>query len=90
VHIAQEQYYPTDAEANFINAFQPSVSRYNIHLTPAQLSEVKAAYLNVLMQITDANDRWNHDFEQFVVAYKPEYHPSAQCLRLKPIPLTAF
>jgi ubiquinone/menaquinone biosynthesis C-methylase UbiE len=69
VHRGQDRPLPTTAEESFAWAWA-SRSRFNITLAPEQVTEVQARYIVEFMQIAADQEQWNHDYEQYVVAYK--------------------
>jgi ubiquinone/menaquinone biosynthesis C-methylase UbiE len=69
VATGQEQQLPTSAEASFAWAWA-SRSRFNITLPPPQLVALKTEYMTAFAELASEQQRWNHDYEQYVVAYK--------------------
>jgi SAM-dependent methyltransferase len=70
VQTAQHQHFTTDPDASFVQAWGLP-RRFNITLPPAELDTIKAQYRVRFQDLLMSQDRWNHDYEQFVVAYKP-------------------
>jgi ubiquinone/menaquinone biosynthesis C-methylase UbiE len=60
---------PDTADASFAWAWA-SHRRFGIQLTDEQLSYVQGAYAISFHQLAAIQGDWNHDYEQFVVAYK--------------------
>jgi protein-L-isoaspartate(D-aspartate) O-methyltransferase len=70
VHTAQHQQFTTDPEASFAQAWGLA-RRFNIVLPPAEMDVIKAQYQVRFQALLANQERWNQDYEQFVVAYKP-------------------
>ena len=70
VHMGSDQPFTLDPEASLVQAWA-SASRYDLPVDPAQVAQLKAQYLAHFAQLTPTADQWNHDYEQFVVAYIP-------------------
>jgi arsenite methyltransferase len=70
VHTGTDQPFTLDPEASWAQAWA-SGSRFDLPVDPAQIAQIKAQYLAHFAQLTPTADHWNHDYEQFVVAYKP-------------------
>lgn len=71
VQTAQHQQTTTDPDASFARAWGLA-RRFNVTLPPADMDTIKAQYRMRLAALLHDQDRWNHDYEQFVVARKPQ------------------
>jgi ubiquinone/menaquinone biosynthesis C-methylase UbiE len=69
VYRGQDRPLPYTGEESFEWAMV-NQKRFRISLTVEQLAQVQIQYIAGLNQIKEDRDRWNHDYEQFVVAYK--------------------
>jgi protein-L-isoaspartate(D-aspartate) O-methyltransferase len=69
VQIANQQQLPATAEACFEWAWA-SRKRFGIDLPPAQRDQLMRQYLVEFALLATDQATWNHDYEQFVVAYK--------------------
>ncbi len=70
VHTAQHQQFTTDPDASFAQAWGLA-RRFGMTLPAADMDTLKQAYYARFQALLVEQDRWNHDYEQFVVAYKP-------------------
>ena len=68
VHTDQNTQFTTDPEASFRQAWA-SVSRFNIDLDSSQIAQIREQYIAQFTRLTPRQDIWNHDYEQFVIAY---------------------
>jgi ubiquinone/menaquinone biosynthesis C-methylase UbiE len=69
VRIANEQLLATTAEESFEWAWA-SRRRFGIDLPSQQRDQLKRQYLVEFALLVAEQELWNHDYEQFVVAYK--------------------
>ena len=69
VHRGHDQPLPTTAEASFDWAWTSRL-RFNITLAAEQVAQVRTRYIAEFTQLASDQDRWNHDYEQYIVAYK--------------------
>jgi len=69
VDTANHQQLPATAEESFEWAWS-SRGRFNVTLSAADLEAVKQEYLQGCARLVADQENWNHDYEQFVVAYK--------------------
>ena len=69
IQTAEEHQFTTDPEASFAQAW-PSGTRFDIELAPDDVAEIKTEYIAHFAQLVPASGAWNHDYEQFVVAYR--------------------
>ena len=70
VQTARHQQFATDSDASFAQAWGLAC-RFNVTLPPAAMDAIRAQYRVRFQALLHDQDRWNHDYEQFVVAYKP-------------------
>lgn len=66
---ARHRHFTTDPDASFAQAWGLA-RRFNITLPPQVMDIIKAQYRVRFQALLVDQDRWNHDYEQFVVAYK--------------------
>jgi hypothetical protein len=71
VQIAQEQQLTIDPDVSFKQAWACS-SRFGIQLAPEKLDRIKAQYIGQFTRLVQNQEEWNHDYEQYVVAHKPQ------------------
>lgn len=71
VQTAQHQQGTSDPGESFAQAWGLA-RRFNIMLLPAEVDRIKAQYRMHFRALLAEQDRWNHDYEQFVVARKPQ------------------
>ena len=69
VSVAQEQQFTTDPEISFMQAWA-SGTRFNIHLSDKHIANIRTQYMKQFAQLVRDQAEWNHDYEQYVVAYK--------------------
>lgn len=70
VQTAQHHQFTTDPDASFAQAWGLA-RRFNITLPPATMDAIKREYRVGFQALLVDQEHWNHDYEQFVVAYKP-------------------
>lgn len=82
VHTAQYQQFTTAPDASFAQAWGLA-RRFNITLPPTDLDTIKAQYRVRFQALLAEQDQWNHDYEQFVVAYKPHETSSDPTMNMR-------
>lgn len=70
VQTAHHQQFTTDPDASFAQAWGLA-RRFGITLPPPMIDTIKAQYRVRFQASLPDQARWNHDYEQFVVARKP-------------------
>jgi ubiquinone/menaquinone biosynthesis C-methylase UbiE len=70
VIIGSDTPLPTSAEASFAWAWAAH-TRFGIQLSDTDYDRVRHAYIDAFSPLVVEQEQWNHDYEQFILAYKP-------------------